>query len=276
MATLLPIDEIIEIGKVSTYLSANYQSKSALYGGNVIKPTPAVQIAWVTDALEWGYLGGAQTDASLRNTANYLYWLCGQFQLQAQNIISGSGGGSVIPTPSGGSSVNALDFEVSDTSPIPTGGSTIMLDGTNGNPDYRGFKVVNFSRGGLWQNTTNLGDGSSRYAWNSVTGAFSAYPAATAGELFRITPDATGGVVATSSASTWRRIVVTSADFDGDGVTLNNATIAGSNYTLTVIGFNQEPQFAGSFFDYTETGFVIIWPDFDAANFGNIIIDKID
>lgn len=193
MPNILPISEIIELGDVSNYLAANYTSKGGVYRYKVIKPIPPVQIAMITDALRWGYDGGAQTDESLRSTANYLYWLCGMFQLQAQYIINGSGGGSVVPTPAGGGGQNALDFEVTVSSPIPTDGTSILLNGTNGNPDWRGFLIVNISRGGVWQNTTSLNDGSNYYAWNSVTGLLSIFAAAGAGELIRITPDATGG-----------------------------------------------------------------------------------
>lgn len=201
MATLLSIADIIDIGKVSIYLSANYTAKKRLFGGVTIKPVPPVQIAWVTDALEWGYGGGAQTDQSLRQTANYAYWLYGLFQLQAQNIISGPGGGSVAPTPSGGALPNDLDFEVSASSFIATGISSISI------PQFVGYDV-DFARGGITQNTTSLNDGSSYYAWNRVTGLFSIYPAATAGELFRIMPDTGGGIVTVPSVNTPDTIIL--------------------------------------------------------------------
>ena len=201
MATILPVDEIIELGKASIYLSANYVAKRRLFGGTVIKPTPPVQIAWVTDALEWGYLGGAQTDQSLRQTANYAYWLYGKFQLEAQNIIDGPGGGSVAPTPSGSTLPNPLDFEVSASTTVATGETSVTLS------QFIGYDV-NFSRGGIMQNTTSLGDGSSYFAWNRVTGLFSIYPAAQVGELFRIMPDLGSGVSVSSNANTPDTIIL--------------------------------------------------------------------
>lgn len=194
MANQLTYPELIQIGDVSGPLAALYTDKKSMYGGTVMKPVPPLQMTIITDILRWGYDGGAETDATLRFIGNYGLWMWGKFRLEAQNIISGPGGGSVIPSPTGGVGVNALDFVVSATSPIPTGGTSILIDGTNGNPDYRGYLVVNLSRGGIWQNTTSLGDGSSYYAWNSVTGLLSIFGAATPGELIRITPDATGGV----------------------------------------------------------------------------------
>ena len=202
MATLLSIADIIEVGKVSIYLSANYTHKKAsLFGGSVIKPVPPVQIAWVTDALEWGYLGGAQTTQSLRQTGNYAYWLYGYFQLLAQNIISGPGGGSVAPTPAGGAFPNDLDFEVTAISFMETGDTSVTI------PQFIGYDV-DFSRNGIMQNTTSLGDGSSYYAWNRTTGLFSIFPAASEAELFRIMVDAGGGVVIQPSANTPDTIIL--------------------------------------------------------------------
>lgn len=194
MATILPIQDIIDLGKVSIYLSANYTAKQGLFGGSVIKPTPPFQIAMVTDALEWGYTGGAQTATGLRQTANYLYWLCGKFQLEAQQIISGSsGGGSVIPPAGGSTLVNPLDWEVgassSQTAPLADGETTVTLDGTGGMVDLRGFNI-NFIRGNLTQYTTPPPDGfSTYYSWSRTTGVFVLLNgAANLGEQFRIEP----------------------------------------------------------------------------------------
>jgi hypothetical protein len=189
MPTILSINEIIEIGRVSTYLSANYVGKGSLYGGTVIEPTPPIQIAMVTDALSWGDAGGAESSESLISTANYLYWLTGMFQLQSQNIISGPGGGSVVPTPSGGSLPNPYDFEVPATvtsdAPLADGDSTVTLDGTNGTRDYRGYNIV-FNRNNVPQSVVN--QGGSYYSWNRTTGQFTASPAAVLTEIFTLIP----------------------------------------------------------------------------------------
>lgn len=183
MATILSVSDIIELGDVTTYLSANYVSKQGLFGGTVIKPTPPVQIAFVTDALRWGNDGGAETDASLRLTANYLYWMCGMFQLQAQRIINLPGGGSVSPTPSSGSLPFPYDWEIGSTSsstePLADGESSVVLS------TFIGYNIE-FTRGGITQNTTNTG--ASYYLWNRDTGLFQCFPAATLSELFRILP----------------------------------------------------------------------------------------
>lgn len=268
MPTILPISDIIEIGRVSTYLSANYVAKKGLFGGTVIRPTPPALIAMATDALDWGNAGGAQTTASLRSTANYAYWLFGKFQLDAQNIISGPGGGSVIPTPSGGGAPNDLDFKVSSTSFIKTGETSVSI------PQFIGYNV-DFSRSGIMQNTTNPGDGGTYYGWNNVTGLFELFNgAAQDGELFRIMVDAggSGSVIPTQTYP----FIITSADFEPDGITYNNPAIVGDQLMLFITGYNQEWQFAPTSFSYTATGIQIDIPGFDAANYGNIIIQKIN
>jgi len=189
MATILSIAEIIELGRASTYLSANYVSKQGLFGGSVIKPVLPVQIAFVTDALDWGNSGGAQTDASLRSTANYAYWLFGKFQLQAQQIIDGDGGGSVTPTPAGGTLPYPLDWEITaNSSPLKEGDLSATL--TN----FIGYNIQ-FTRTGITQYTTAPSDGESTYySWNRVTGLFtlladtSPFGAAQLTERFRILP----------------------------------------------------------------------------------------
>ncbi len=190
MPTLLSIEDIVEIGDVSGPLSALYTTKKALFNSSVIKPKPPIQITIITDALRWANEGGAETAANQRLVANYLYWMCGLFQLEAQNIISGPGGGSVVPTPSGGSLPNPYDWEVGvGTSPMETGDTTVTLDGTNGTQDFRGYNIE-FVRNNVPQYTTPPVDGfSTYYSWNRVTGVFAVLNgAAQPTEQFRITP----------------------------------------------------------------------------------------
>lgn len=185
MATILSVADIIELGDATTYLAANYVSNGSIFGQRIIQPNLPVQIAFVTDGLRWGSESGAETDASLRSTANYLYWMCGKFQLEAQRIINGAGGGSVAPTPSIGSLPNPYDWEIGETTsatePMKQGDSTVTLN------SFKGFNIE-FTRGGITQNTTSLGDGTSYFTWNRVTAVFFCSPSASLGELFRILP----------------------------------------------------------------------------------------
>lgn len=191
MSTILSIASIINVGRASTYLSANYTSKGSLFGGRVIKPTPPIQIAMVTDGLEWGNTGGAETSASLRLTANYLYWLCGRFQLEAQDVLDDAGGGSISPSPNTGALPYPIDWIVSgtasSTAPLANGETTVTLNGSGGMPDLRNYNI-DYTRGGQPQYTTNPGDGSTYYSWYRTTGVFTISTAAYTGEPMRITP----------------------------------------------------------------------------------------
>jgi len=151
--------------------------RAALYGGTNIKPIPPVQIAFVTDALRWGNDGGAETAASLRSTANYLYWMCGKFQLEAQYIISGAGGGSVSPTS--GTTLNQLNFTVAASgTTLIDGQSTVTLT------DFIGYNLlVNKNGTPLAQITT----APVYYTWNKTTGLLTVVPAAFLGDEFQIT-----------------------------------------------------------------------------------------
>lgn len=102
---MLTIPQIIQIGDVTVYLAANDNAKGNLFGQRIASPVSPVLVEQVTDALRWRY-DGNPTDTTLRGTANYLFWLCGLYNLQAQAIIGGSGGGTVIPiTPGTGSGI---------------------------------------------------------------------------------------------------------------------------------------------------------------------------
>lgn len=174
------IQEAINRGSVSIYLAGNNNAKGALFGKRLAAPGSMTTIAMVTDALSWGYDGGAQTEESLRQTANYLVWLCGSYGQQAQYILEGNGGGSVVP--GGGGTVLPLpeDFEItSSSSPLSAGESSVTLTA------YIGYNVI-FTRSGITQSTVD--NGGTYYSWNRDTGLFQCFPAAALTEIFTITP----------------------------------------------------------------------------------------
>lgn len=125
--------EAILRGRISTYLSANYVSQGAIWGTRKA-PTSPVVIAIVTDALDWGITGGAQTTQSIRGTTNYLIWLIGFWGQQAQAISEGGGGGTVIP---GGDVVTPITISGTD-----------FVSATNwDNTGYANKQLVVFSNG---------------------------------------------------------------------------------------------------------------------------------
>jgi len=271
MPILLDIPDIIETGDVSGPLSALYTNKKALFGGSVIRPIPPIQIAIITDILRWGYDGGAQSNTTLRHIGNYAYWMYNRFQLEAQNILSGPGGGSVVPTPSGGGFPNDLDFIVSASTIIPTGGTSVSL------PQFIGFDV-DFARNGTMQYTTPQAGGALYYSWNSVTGIFTLLgtsPEAQVGESFRIMVDAGGS--GTAAATSALPFVVTSADFEVDGVTLLDSRILGNIVYLQVNNTPNPFLFAPTDFIYVVGGIQIILVGFNANTFSyTIAVNKIN
>jgi len=101
---LATIPQAITRGDISVYLSGNDNAKGDLFGPRIAAKfvNSNVTILMVTDALRWGYEGGAQTAQSLRSLRNYLIWLIGKYGQQAEFISQGAGGGSVIPSGSAG------------------------------------------------------------------------------------------------------------------------------------------------------------------------------
>lgn len=171
------VTNTIKYGDSTVFLMANSQAKSALFGNQNLEPKSIIMVALVTDALRWNneMFPSAST---LQGTSNYLLWLCGKFQLQAQSL---TGGGTVIPIPSGGNIANPLDFLVSLSTPIATGDTSKVF------PQFIGYNMI-FNRGGIAQAQINDGLGSSYFIWNKVTGLMKIFGAASLGELFSINP----------------------------------------------------------------------------------------
>ncbi len=175
MAAQPTIQETINIGKATIYLMSNDYSKGSLFGARLTKESSAVLIDYTTSALEWQYNSLPNTD-TLRGTANYLLWLCGKYKLEAQGL---SGGGSVIPINPALTLPQSIEFEVSGSTIIPSGGSAYTFT------QYIGYNLI-FVRGNLTQSTINQGN--TYYTWNRVTGEFTCIGVANAGELFQFYP----------------------------------------------------------------------------------------
>lgn len=162
MAALPTIAETIDIGYASISLAGNYNSKSSLFYGGQLNPVSPITILMTTEALAWGYNDGvtAQTDASLRATANYLLWLCGMFGSQAQVLIAGGGGGTVTPVTPGGVP-ESYQFIVTSSSFIVAGARQKTL------PDSWKNRDILFIRNYTPQGTTNV-DPATYYSWDRL------------------------------------------------------------------------------------------------------------
>lgn len=174
---MLSVPQILQIAKISQYLAVADIAKGTIFSP-VVKAAPFTpQIIYMErKALEYQY-NIDPTDDSLRFIANYVYALCGKYALQAKAITGV--GGIIAGVAAAGELPEPYDFEVSGTSVIADGESTIIFS------EFIGFNLQ-FDRGNIPQSTTNTG--ASYYSWNRNTGEFICFPAATTGELFRIVP----------------------------------------------------------------------------------------
>jgi len=168
---------ILDIYPVAQYLATIDVEKRGLYGGGVDLQLPQ-KIRNIGMSVKRIY-DGDPTDSTLTPTANYLYALMGKYGMQAQRIPELTGyiadiePENQLPVP--------YDFTVSASTIIPDGGSTATLSAFIG-------CNLEFTRNNITQTTTDPGGGGSYYYWNSATGQFICYPAASLGESFRLVP----------------------------------------------------------------------------------------
>ena len=170
----LTVPQIIDIAKISQFLSLNDVQKGSLFSPRVAPVTPEV-LYLERSAVEWMY-NLDPGNSSIPQTSAYLYSLCRGYNLQAQQIAGTAGSISPvnptqIPDP--------YDFEVSASSFIADGQSTVTISA------FVGFNIL-FVRNGIPQYTVNTGQ--SYYSWVKSTGVFTIYPAAMTGEQFAIYP----------------------------------------------------------------------------------------
>lgn len=173
----MTIQQTINNGYIASFLAAIYNDNQNLMNGALAAPSNTVTIKMVADALYWGWSGNAQTAESLTGVANYLIYLGSKFFLQA-TVITGTGG-TVQPIAPINTTPSRIDFIVSGSSPIPSGGSSLLLT------SFMGYQL-NFVRNGIPQSTLNTEP--SYFSWNTNNGSFSCYPVLNAGELVSLIP----------------------------------------------------------------------------------------
>lgn len=169
------VAQIINIAKISQYLSAQDAAKGSLFGQRLIPDTSKI-LYMERKAVEWLY-DLDSTDDTLTLTSNYLYSLCRGYNLKASRISGGGGSGGTISPISPATAPTPLQFIVDGSSTIATGASSVTLT------DFIGYNVL-FARGG--QPVSTIPTEPNYYSWNKTTGLFTISPAAIVGELFQI------------------------------------------------------------------------------------------
>lgn len=175
----MTVSDIMDIWPVAQYLAANDIPVNirSNKGGDISLP---MKIYSVGKSVQRTF-DDNPTDSYLTQTANYLYSLCGKYGLQAQ-VVNQSSGVIASATTVTSSLPFPLDFIVSVSSTIPTGGTSVVISA------FIGYNIE-FIRGSVTQYTTNPGDGSTYYNWDRTTGTLTLFNgAAQVDERLRITP----------------------------------------------------------------------------------------
>lgn len=159
MPTQLSIPEIIEVAKVSQELAQNDIAKGNLFGKRIDERLGKM-LYMERKALEWLYVEDS-TNNSLRAVGDYVYDLCWNYGLKAQQIIATSGGGSAVnPSNPYAYVYDTLELTVDGQSGSPVAGQyTYQNDILIGATDLRFIIVDNVTE-------TNGVD----FTFNSITG----------------------------------------------------------------------------------------------------------
>jgi hypothetical protein len=117
----LTIPQIIEVGKISQYLSANKNAKTVVVNyGKLPQNNLPLMIKIVREDVEYMY-NNTPANANLFANANYLYSLCGGYAVEAEYIMGISNDGS--PLTHLVSSLSNIQFTIGEGD-APANGST--------------------------------------------------------------------------------------------------------------------------------------------------------
>ena len=173
MARTVP--QQIDIGNASSIYFSNEIDSGTLKGG-YIDERDRNSIYLVRQGLEWLYeLDPTHEDLDL--IGNYLIAICRHGARAEANIV---GGGST-PTIELASRPERIEFYVSSSSLIPTGGLSVTLP-----ESWQGFNL-SFDRGNVPQSSLNTEP--SYFTWDRDTRLFTCFPAANLGDLFALIPE---------------------------------------------------------------------------------------
>lgn len=173
MARTVP--QQIDIGNASSIYFSN-KLESGTKKGGYIDPQLSNLIYLARQGVEWLY-ALSPTHADLTIMGDYLIAICPDAARAEANII---GGGST-PTVVSASRPERIEFNISSSSFIPTGGLSVTLP-----ESWQGFNL-SFDRGNVPQSI--LTTEPSYFTWNRNTRLFTCFPAANVGELFALIPE---------------------------------------------------------------------------------------
>lgn len=170
----LTVAEKLAIAEINGYMIVGAIEKGGLFASGIDIDLPT-KLRVIREGIQYKY-DTDPSESTLTQTSNYMLGLC--LYVAAAKNITGNGG-TIAGVHPIGTPPNPYDFLVSGSSFIVTGATTKTITA------FIGYNIQ-FSRGGIVQNTTDVGDGSTYYSWDKNTGTFVLSVAAGAGELFRI------------------------------------------------------------------------------------------
>ena len=128
----LPVDVTLytNYGKISSFLAASDFAQQGLLKGGAFPTNLPQLLTVVTDLVDWNN-SRYPSDATLVDTANYLYQLCGRYLPKAKQLIANMGQGLIVNPATGAVSILApfyIEFYVGVTSsPINVNGVNVTL-----------------------------------------------------------------------------------------------------------------------------------------------------
>ena len=111
---MFTVSEIIDIARLSQAFAANDIEQQGAFGGGMDLLLPQ-KLYTVRKDIQWMY-GLDPNETTLRETANYLYALCGKYAIEANASIA-AGGAVVVPIqpiPATGSTLNWIEVRKAD------------------------------------------------------------------------------------------------------------------------------------------------------------------
>lgn len=173
---VLTVAQKLVIAEINEYMISIAIMKGGLYADGINLELPT-KIRIIRESIAYQY-SQDPSDDTLVSTSNYLLGLC-LYVNAARAIVLNPG---TVPGTIATTTPSPYQFTVdASTSFIIDGQSSKTITA------FIGYNLI-FTRGGITQNSVDVGDGSSYYSWVKAAGSFTCYPAAATGELFGLFP----------------------------------------------------------------------------------------